>query len=72
MTAGLGFTFDKLRLDLAYQYTMRKGDFYPFMNGLEAKYYNSNDQLEVLRNECQAVSVKDNRHQLQCTLSYTW
>ena len=51
---------------------MRKGDFYPYMNGLEAKYYDSADQLQVLRNECSAVSVKDNRHQLQCTLSYSF
>jgi hypothetical protein len=80
LTAGVGFTFDKLRLDLAYQYTMRKGDFYPYMHRgpensnepLSAKYYNEFDQMEVLKNECSAVSVKDNRHQLQCTLTYTW
>lgn len=80
LTAGVGFTFDKLRLDLAYQYTMRKGDFYPYMHRgpensnepLSAKYYNEFDQMEVLKNECSAVSVKDNRHQLQCSLTYTW
>lgn len=72
LTAGVGFSFNQLRLDLAYQYNMRKGDFYPYMNGLEAKYYDSADHLQVLRNECQAVSVKDNRHQLQCTLSYSF
>ncbi len=72
LTAGIGFTFDQVRLDLSYQYTMRSGDFYPYMNGLEAKYYNAYDQLEVLRNECQAVKVDDNRHQLQATLTYTF
>lgn len=72
ITAGVGFTFDKVRLDLAYQYSMRKGDFYPYMNGVEAKYYSSYGLLEVLRNECNAVSVKDNRHQLLCTLSYSF
>ena len=72
ITAGIGFTFDQVRLDFAYQYSMRNGDFYPYMDGVEAKYYNSDDKIEVLRNECQAVSVKDNRHHLQATLTYTW
>ncbi len=72
ITAGVGFTFDKVRLDLAYQYSMRKGDFYPYMNGVEAKYYSSYGLLEVLRNDCNAVKVKDNRHQLLCTLSYSF
>jgi long-subunit fatty acid transport protein len=73
VTAGLGFTFDQVRLDLAYQYAARKGDFYPYMNGVEAQYYdNVTGQLQVLRNDCPAVKVKDNRHQLQATLTYTF
>jgi long-subunit fatty acid transport protein len=73
LTLGLGFTFDKLRLDLGYQYTMRSGNFYPYMNGVSATYA-SNDTGSVmeLRNDCHAVSVKDNRHQLLCSLTYSF
>lgn len=73
LTAGVGFTFDKFRLDLAYQYSMRKGDFYPYMNGLSAQYIDDDTQQTVtLSNECKPVSVKDNRHQLLCTMAYTF
>ena len=73
LTAGVGFNIDKLRLDFAYQYQMRSGDFYPYMNGLSAQYISDNTgKTETLRNECSAVNVKDNRHQLQCTLSYSF
>ena len=72
LTAGVGFTFDKVRLDLAYQYSMRNGDFYPYMNGVKAEYYDAAGKLQTLSNECNAVSVKDNRHQLLCTLTYSF
>lgn len=72
LTAGVGFTFDKVRLDLAYQYSMRNGDFYPYMNGVKAEYYDAAGKLQTLSNECKAVSVKDNRHQLLCTLTYSF
>lgn len=65
LTAGAGFTFDKLRLDLAYQYQTRKGDFYPFMKYYTAPEYN-------LTNECSAVQVKDDRHHFMATLTYTF
>ncbi len=81
ITAGVGFSFDKFRLDLAYQYSMRKGDFYPFMKDYSASYeYDVLDDngsvigtgIETLTNHCDAVSVKDNRHQIQCSLTYTF
>lgn len=72
ITAGVGFTFDQFRIDLAYQYSMRKGDFYPYMNGLSASYYDEAGQLETLVNQSRAVEVKDNRHQLLCTMSYSF
>ena len=73
ITAGVGFTFDQLRLDLAYQFSARSGDFYPYMNGVSAKYIDdATGQTITLSNECQAVKVKDNRHQLLCTLTYTF
>ena len=71
ITAGIGFTFDQFRLDIAYQYSMRDGDFYPYQNGLSAQYtdYETGRPM-TLSNDCRAVSVKDNRHQLLCTLTY--
>ena len=73
VTAGVGFTFDKFRLDLAYQYSTRKGDFYPFMKDLSNTYVDekTGNSVEV-SNHCDAVSVKDNRHQIQASLTYTF
>ncbi len=72
LTAGVGFTFDKFRLDLAYQYAMRSGKFYPYMNNISAQYIDSDGVTQTLSNSCNPVSVKDNRHQLLCSLSYTF
>lgn len=78
LTAGVGFTFDRFRLDLAYQYQLRSGDFYPYMNGVSAEYQpvdeNGNDfgPVQTLTNKCKPVSVKDNRHQLLCSLTYSF
>ena len=73
ITAGVGFTFDQFRLDLAYQYSMRKGDFYPYMNGAQATFIDDVTMEAVtITNDCRPVSVNDNRHQLLCSLSYTF
>jgi opacity protein-like surface antigen len=73
ITAGVGFSFDKFRLDLAYQYSTRKGDFYPFMKNLSVDYIDEETgAVETLTNRCDAVSVKDNRHQIQASLTYTF
>lgn len=77
ITAGVGFSFDKFRLDLAYQYSMRKGDFYPFMPSLSATgelYDDTGATIGTITesNSCSAVSVKDNRHQIQCSLTYSF
>ena len=74
LTAGVGFTFDNLRLDLAYQYSMRKGDFYPYMSRLGVGETTKSDgtKLPAVTNVCSAVSVKDNRHQLLFTANYTF
>ena len=68
ITAGIGFSFDKFRLDLAYQYSSRKGDFYPFMPNMSTTY----DDGQTLTNTCEKVSVKDNRHQIQASLVYSF
>lgn len=76
ITAGVGFSFDKFRLDLAYQYSTRKGDFYPFMPNLSNEVTFTDDegksQTVVESNSCDPVSVKDNRHQIQASLTYTF
>lgn len=73
LTAGVGFAFNQFKIDLAYQYSMRSGDFYPYMNGVSAQYIENDTGKEVtLSNQASAVSVKDNRHQLLCTLSYSF
>jgi opacity protein-like surface antigen len=62
ITAGVGFTFDKLYLDMAYQYSQTNGDFYPFMN------YSVNDVDGS--NYVAPTSVSNKRNQLLVTLGY--
>ncbi len=80
LTAGVGFTFDKFRLDLAYQYQTRKGDFYPYqhrrssgsselLSGIDTE---KDGKKVTVTNEAVAVPVKDQRHQLICSLTYTF
>jgi opacity protein-like surface antigen len=63
VTFGLGFKLaDGLNLDLAYQYAMTKGDFYPF---------ESMDKTgDTIANYPTTTEVQDNRHQISCTLGY--
>ena len=73
ITAGVGLTFDQFRVDLAYQYQMREGDFYPYMNGISGNYISDETgQMMTLTNQCNPVTVKDNRHQLLCSLTYSF
>lgn len=62
LTCGLGFAYQALSIDLAYQYSMQKGDFYPFMSY-------SNDS-EALSNVPTACKVDHKRHQLLMTVGY--
>lgn len=72
-TAGIGFSFDQFRLDLAYQYSTRKGDFYPFMENYSAAYIDDvTGETVTLTNSCKPVSVKDNRHQIMASMTYTF
>ncbi len=86
-TLGIGYKHKNFGIDLAYQYSSRKGDFYPF-NSAYGDYhyyqYDENDnpitdgngnviiQTDQIDINAPAVKVKDNRHQLLCTLSYTF
>ena len=64
-TCGLGFNLDRFNLDLTYQYSSQEGDFYPFMSYTDSEHYD-------LDNIANAVKVNNKRHQLLCTLGYTF
>ncbi len=68
ITAGIGWNATPhLTLDVAYQYSTTKGDFYPFMN----YYENDVDGPKSIEdNHCDAKEVSFNKHQVLCTLSY--
>ena len=72
LTAGVGLTFDKFRVDLAYQYSATNGDFYPYMKELTGTNKDSQGKTFTMTNSAEAVSVKNIRHQLLCTLGYTF
>ena len=72
LTAGVGFSFDNFRLDLAYQYSMTNGKFYPYMNSLTGTSIDKTGKEFTATNECPGVKVSNKRHQLLCTLNYTF
>lgn len=63
VTFGLGYSYRSLSIDLAYQCSMQKGDFYPFQE------YNIKGRPEYT-NVASATEVKNNRHQLLMTVGY--
>lgn len=64
ITCGFGYYFKKFSVDLAYQYSVQNGDFYPFMN-----YFAGTDEKE-LDNIADATKVSNKRHQVLLTLGY--
>lgn len=62
-TCGVGFNYQNLTIDVAYQYSAQKGDFYPFMRYVNEKNHD-------LSNVAQSTQVKNNRHQLMMTVGY--
>lgn len=64
-TFGVGFNLDRFNLDLTYQYSASEGDFYPFMSYTDQNHYD-------LDNKASAVTVNNKRHQVLCTLGYTF
>lgn len=65
LTCGLGYNTGKFSVDLAYQYSAAKGDFCPFMS------YTDN-QYEDFDNIANFVEVNNKRHQVMCTLGYSF
>ena len=78
ITAGVGYTIDKLSIDLAYQYTNVKGDFKPFMEydfndtALSGKFGNFKNPVADSVDDMfvNAVEVANKRHQLLFTIGY--
>lgn len=65
-TFGLGWKLGaNTNLDLAYQYSASKGDFYPFMGYVDNEF----SDFDIHPN---AVEVTNKRHQVICTLGYTF
>ena len=72
LTAGVGFTFDAFRLDLAYQFQATNGKFYPYMSSLTGSNVYTSGVPFTVTNECHGVKVSNKRHQVLCTLGYTF
>ena len=70
-TVGLGYQIKKFNIDLAYQYSAQKGDFYPFSN-LPAISYTTGTgaTAKTTPNFASATKVENNRSQLLLTLGY--
>lgn len=63
-TCGVGYNYQNLFIDVAYQYTTQKGNFYPFMS-----YKDAGDDRQY---DCiaPATEVKHDRHQVMMTIGY--
>lgn len=68
ITCGLGYTFDKFSVDLAYQYSMQKGNFSPFTSYVDP----TSSVASEYDNIADEVEVKNNRHQVLLTLGITF
>jgi len=62
-TCGVGYNYQNLFIDVAYQYTIQKGDFYPFMSYTDA----SDSKYDCI---APSTEVKYNRHQVMMTVGY--
>ena len=72
LTLGVGYTYGKFFADLAYQYSMQKGDFYPFMDDYADEYYviDGERYVDQIDNYATKTEVENNRHQALLTLGY--
>ena len=64
ITCGFGYNMSKFSIDIAYQYSMQSGNFYPFMN------YFADSTEPQLDNIAKATKVDNKRHQVLLTLGY--
>ena len=77
ITAGIGYKYEGLSIDLAYQYAVTKGTFHPFQSNVEFQdgYITyDNGVKEPYYETCIATpaALDFKRHQLLLTLGYTF
>lgn len=74
LTCGIGYRVKHFSIDLAYQYSVRDGDFYPYQNAWgDYHYVENNEQVtEKIDIISSPVSVSNKRHQVLMTLGYTF
>lgn len=65
ITCGIGYNMKQFSIDVAYQYSVQNGDFYPFMS-----YYAGSSESSGLNNVVSSVDVSNKRHQVLLTLGY--
>ena len=68
VTFGVGYQIDKFNIDLAYQYSAQKGDFYPFTTTTFGP--EEGEAATANYNIATKSSVKNNRNQLLLTVGY--
>ncbi len=66
ITCGVGYTVKKFSFDMAYQYSVQKGDFHPFAD------FGTPDMAVDERNIGTATGVDNKRHQVLFTLGYSF
>ena len=57
LTLGVGYSYGKFFADLAYQYSMQKGDFYPFMDAYVDDYL-MDDKGQIIKDEINNYATK--------------
>lgn len=69
-TFGIGYQINKLNVDLAYQYSMQKGTFYPFSTMNFSIHDTATGNTTSYSNQAVGAKVDNNRGQLLLTVGY--
>ena len=69
-TFGIGYQINKFNVDLAYQYSMQKGTFYPFSTMNFSIHDTATGNTTSYLNQAVGAKVDNNRGQLLLTVSY--
>ena len=74
LTCGLGYKYENLNIDLAYQYSTTKGQFYPFQPNVDFvdPKPDTNGNMFYETNISTPTEVFNKRHQVLLTLTYTF
>lgn len=69
-TFGIGYQINKFNVDLAYQYSMQKGTFYPFSTMNFSIHDTATGNTTSYSNQAVGTKVDNNRGQLLLTVGY--